>query len=532
MRGPSHRAAHPAESSSDQQIGGEVGSGRMGRVQASPDPELIAALRADLDAARYTVEGLEAAWGPVAADALGRDDPEPALRELDRRPVGPAGTLGALFVLGASRPVAELDAALPRTGSRGAARLGLVREDGTTAAPLVDLRPYALADESGVAAWWIASDRGEMALGGELPEEHVLGAGSASTTLAQILVPTGTGSVLDLGTGSGVQGLIAARSASRVVATDVSARALDYARLNAALNRTELDLREGSLYEPVAGERFDRIVTNPPFVITPRVAGVPAYTYRDGGFQGDGLVEAVVRGAAEHLAPGGIAQLLGNWEVRGDQEAARERVLDWAGPLDVWIVERDLLDPAQYAETWVRDGGAQPGTARFRTLVRAWLDDFADRGVTAIGAGYVTLRAPRGAPTLRRFEHLDGAVGSGIGSAIEAGLAAHDLQRVLPDDALADTVLVVGSDVTEHRHYWPGDADPTVIELRQGVGFARVRRVDTVTAAVVGASDGELSLGAIVDAVARILDADAEDTRAAVLPVVRELLVEGFLSLR
>jgi methylase of polypeptide subunit release factors len=505
----------------------------MGRVSAARDPELIAALRADLADARYSVEGLEEAWGPVAAEALGRDDPVPALRELGRRPSTPAGTLGALLVLGARRSTEELDAALPRTGSAGAAALGLVRLEGGTATALVDLRPYALADFSGVASWWIASDPGEMALGHELPEEHVLGAGSASTTLAQILVETGPGAVLDLGTGSGVQGLLAARSASRVVATDVSVRALDFARFNAALNQVELDLREGSLYGPVAGERFARIVSNPPFVITPRGApGVPSYTYRDGGFAGDGLVEAVVRGAAAHLEPGGVAQLLGNWEVRGDERAARERVLEWAGELDVWIVERDLLDPAQYAETWVRDGGAQPGTERYRALVGAWLDDFAARGVTAIGAGYVTLRAPRRTATLRRFEHLDGAVGSGIGGAIEAALAAHDLQRVLPDDALADTVLVVASDVTEHRHYWPGDADPTVIELRQGTGFARVRRVDTIAAAVVGASDGELSLGAIIDAVARILDADPAETRASVLPVVRELWFEGFLILR
>lgn len=505
----------------------------MGSVQPDPDPTLIAALRADLDDARYSVEGLEAAWGPVAAEALGRDDPEPALLELDRRPTTPAGTLGALFVLGARRPVSTVDAALPRVGAAGAERLGLVGIDDGVVDAQIDLRPYALADETGVAAWWIASDPGEMALGGELPEDHVLGAGSASMTLAQILVPTGTGRVLDLGTGSGVQGLVVARSAAAVVATDVSGRALGYAGFNAALNRVPLELREGSLYDPVAGERFDLIVSNPPFVITPRgAAGVPAYTYRDGGFRGDGLVEAVVRGAADHLAPGGVAQLLGNWEVRGDESAARERVLEWAGPLDVWIVERDLLDPAQYAETWVRDGGVQPGTARFRSLVRAWVEDFAERGVTAIGAGYVTLRAPRGQATLRRFEHLDGPIGSGVGAAIEAGLTAHDLQHALTDDGLAATVLVVAPDVTEHRHYWPGDADPTVIELRQGAGFARVRRVDTVTAAVVGASDGELPLGAIVDAVATILDADPSDTRAAVLPVIRELWVEGWVRER
>jgi methylase of polypeptide subunit release factors len=492
----------------------------------------IAALRADLRAAPYSVEGLEGAWGRTAADALGRDDPEPALVALDRAAPTPAGTLGRLFVLGDSAAPADVEAALPALGRAGAERLGLVRTEGDRVRPRVDLRPYAVADELGVASWWIVSDLGEMALGGELPEEHVLGAGQASSTLAQILVPTGTGAVLDLGTGSGIQALHAVRTAGRVVATDLSTRALDFARLNAALNGAELDLRAGSLYEPVAGERFDRIVSNPPFVITPRAEGVPEYTYRDGGFRGDGLVEAVVRGAAEHLAEGGVAQLLGNWEVRGDADAARERVLGWAGPLDVWIVQRDLLDPAQYAETWVRDGGAQPGTARYRALVRAWLDDFADRGVTAIGAGYITLRAPRGVASLRRFEHLDGPVGSGVGSAIAAGLAAHDAQAALSDDALAERVLAVAPDVTEHRHYWPGDADPTVIELRQGTGFARVRRVDTVAAAVVGASDGDLPLGTIVDAVARLLDADAADARRAVLPVIRELLVEGFLAFR
>lgn len=495
-------------------------------------PETVAALRADLLTARFSVDGLEAAWGAVAAAALGRDDTEPALAELAARPPTAAGTLGALFVLGASRPRAALEEALPRAGVAGAVALGLVRLRGDRVQPLVDLRPYALADESGVAAWWIVSDPGEIALGGELPEEHVLGAGHASTTLAQILVPSGDGTVLDLGTGSGVQALIAARSAARVVATDVSPRALRYAQLNAELNGVALDLREGSRYEPVQGERFDRIVCNPPFVITPRgTEGVPAYTYRDGGLAGDGFVEAIVRGAADHLAPGGVAQLLGNWEVHGDEAATRERVLGWAGPLDVWVVQRDLLDPAQYAETWVRDGGAQRGTARFRALVRAWLDDFAARGVTAIGIGFVTLRAPDRPASLRRFEHLDGEIGGGIGTAIAAGLAAHDRQRAMTDADVLEAAFAVSPDVTERRHYWPGDADPTVIELQQGSGFARVRRVDTVTAAVVGASDGELPLGRIVDAVAQLLEADPAEVRTAILPIVRELLIEGFLAL-
>src|SRR4051794_24214133 len=282
-------------------------------IPADPDPRLVAALGADLAAAGFTIDGLDAAWGPVAAEALGRDDRVPALLAL-RGSGAPIAVLARLFVLGDPVPAAAAVAALPVLGLEGAAALGLLRATGGMVTPAADIRPFALADDVAAASgstsssWWLVSDLGSLALGGELPDDHVLGAGAASSTLAAILVPIGTGDVLDLGTGSGVQALHAARTARRVVATDVSARALGFARLNAALNGVALDLRLGSLYEPVAGERFDRVITNPPFVITPRGrAGVPDYTYRDGGLQGDGLVEAVVRGAAEVLAPGGIA---------------------------------------------------------------------------------------------------------------------------------------------------------------------------------------------------------------------------------
>ena len=499
-----------------------------------PDPTLVERLRADLGAADLSIDGLDAAWGPVAAEALGRDDRVPALLAL-RGASSAVAVLARLFVLGTPVPVEEVAAALPRLGVQGAAGLGLLAVEGPLARPLVDIRPFAVAEEPGdVASWWIVSDLGAPALGGELPEDHVLGAGAASSTLAAILVPTGTGAVLDLGTGSGVQALHAARTASRVVGTDVSARALAFARLNALLNHVPLDLRLGSLYEPVAGERFDRVLSNPPFVITPRGReGVPDYQYRDGGLPGDGLVEAVVRGAADVLAPGGIGQLLGNWEVREDERAARERVLEWGSSagLDVWVVERDHLDPAQYAETWIRDGGVRGGE-REEALVTAWLEDFAERGVTAVVVGYLTVRRPvDDRPTLRRYERLVAPQVQGIGAAFAAGLAAHDRQRFLDDAALAALVLRVAPDVTEHRAYWPGAADPSAIELRQGGGFARTRRVGTALAAVVGACDGELPLGVVTDAVAHLLDEDPATLRREVLEVVRELLVEGILLL-
>lgn len=496
-------------------------------------PELIDALRADLTAARFHVDRLEALWGADAEEALRRGNRVPADRALAASD-DPAATLARLFVLGEFGDPDAVAAALPSLGLEGATELGLATLTAGRVRPLADLRPYAFVDTHGAGEWWIASDLGELATGGSLRVDHVLGVGGASTTLAGLQFTDEVSTALDLGTGCGIQALHARRFAARVVATDISERALGYARLNARLNGVDgIEFRLGDLFAPVAGELFDRIVSNPPFVITPRRPDVPAYEYRDGGLEGDALVASVVAGAAEHLAPGGTAQLLGNWEYR-DGVDGLERAAAWAqeAGLDAWVIERERLDPARYAETWIRDGGTKPGTDEFEQLCGAWLDDFERRGVTEVGFGYLVLRRADGTPQFLRAERasapLDGVMG--IGSHLADALAARDAVVTADDAALLAMRLRVAGDVTEERSHWPGSGDPSVILLRQGGGLRRDIRVDSSLAAVVGACDGELPLGAIIDAVAQLLDTDAVRLRAAILAEVRELVIDGILQ--
>ncbi|MBO0982745.1 methyltransferase [Rathayibacter sp. SD072] len=528
------------------------------------DRALIARLRDDLLRARYGVDAVRELWGEAAAEALHRGDRVPARRALARSAAGSVeerarAVLARLFLLADPVTAAEAEEALPALGLDGAVELELVRaEAGAVVVAALDLRPYDLVDSRGAASWWIASDLGELALGRALSEDHVLGVGGASLTLTGLMIQRPVGRVLDLGTGCGIQALHASRHADRVVATDISHRALAIAAFNAELNGIDsIEFRHGSLYEPVAGERFDHIVTNPPFVITPRSPGVPSYEYRDGGLEGDEIVRRVVVGAAEHLTPGGVAQLLGNWEyresadafdrVRGwlaDTRGALEQALEpgragldaWIdgarSPLDVWIVEREQQDPAVYAETWIRDGGTTRG-AEFDTLVDAWLEDFERRGVTGVGFGYVTLRLPaRPRRPFERLERIDGVLSTaGLGGHLAHCLDAAERLADLDDRTLAGLSLVVARDVTEERHYWPGNDDPTVLRLRQGGGFSRTEDVDTALAAVVGACDGELSLAAIIAAVASLLHVEEEAVSASVLPGVRDLVSTGMLVL-
>lgn len=503
----------------------------MGTTLAGPVPhagaELLAALRADLTAARYTTDRLTELLGPVAAGALHREQPLPALRALAGS-ADPAATLARLFVLGCPEPEATVQAALPRTGASGLVRAGLARSDGAGAlVARCDLRPYG--DEH--RDWWVASDLTEVALGTVLPTDHVLGIGGASTTLASWTPRPRVSRALDLGTGCGVQALHLLGHADRVCATDLSERALGYARFTAGLNGLDLDLRAGSLLEPVAGETFDLIVSNPPFVITPRHPDLPRFEYRDGGQAGDAITAGLVRSVGEHLTPGGIAQFLGNWELTPGHDWA-EKVAGWleGTGLDAWVVQREVQDPAEYAETWARDGGHQPGTAEFQDWYAAWLDDFAHRGVTGIGFGVLTLQRPRAerAP-FRDLVEVRHPVAAPTGPAVLAGLQARTWLAEHTDDDVLDTAWSVAGDVTEERIGAPGADDPALIQLRQGGGLRLVHPLDTVAAGLVGACDGDLTARQLLSGIAVLTEQPLEELTTGVLPTLRALVADGLL---
>ncbi|MEZ2388460.1 methyltransferase [bacterium RCC_150] len=538
-------------------------------------PELLAALATDLRNVAYTVDGVAELLGAAAHAALDRDQLIPALIVTDpaRQTAEPAANrdedlatarakaalavVVRLWLLAVPQAEGDIDAALPGIRTAGLVELGLVeKNDAGAIAAKVDLRPYGwdgAPDEEtdgglGSVELWVASDLAAHQQPGVLRHDHVLGIGQASTTLVQTTIRRHAQRALDLGTGCGIQTFHLLHHCEHVTATDISERALAFTRFNLLLNaealhldpenlESRVSLRLGSLLEPVAGEAFDLVVSNPPFVITPRNAGEKAseqFTYRDGGLPGDQIVARLVASLPEVLVPGGTAQMLGNWEI-AEGTGWSERPESWLAQsdADAWFIQREQVGPEVYAETWLRDASEGRDRVLYQDAYAAYLADFASRNVEAIGFGMIWLRKPeRGGaePALRRFEEITYPIEQPIGPHLGAFVERIDW---LAGNELADAHLIVAEDVTEERHQHPGAEHPGVILLRQGAGLRRTNLLSTELAGFVSACDGELSVRQLIGALAALLGGgggfDDGAFRAGLLADVGNLVRDGFL---
>jgi methylase of polypeptide subunit release factors len=471
--------------------------------------DLCARLREAFLAAGYTADGVLGALGPEAHAALGRGEPESAHRA--SRDAGDLGTLIRLFLLGTAEPEPALRAALGSVDLDEAAAAEILTRGGRAG---LDIRPYE--------DWWVIADLDSETRGGSVPEDHVLGVGHASVSLARATVRRPVGTLLDLGTGCGVQALHASRHAETITATDLSARALALAAGTFHLNELAVELLQGPWFEPVRGRRFDQIVCNPPFVVgPPRVD----YVYRDGGLAGDGASALVVRQLPDLLAEGGVGQLLASWVHRAGEDWT-QRVTSWLpGGVDAWIVQRDLADPALYVGTWLRDAGIDPRSPHGRQQSRTWLDWFAANKVEAVGFGYVTLRRTGAVHPEVVCEDLRHAYDDPLGP--EAG---RWLDRVgwLRANSLPEATFAVAPNVVLEEIAEPGTDGwtPILRRLHRLDGPGWQHEIDEPTARLLAGCQGTLPLR---DLLALLEFAYPDLDTAAALTVVHDLVLHGIL---
>lgn len=524
----------------------------------SREKALVDWLRADLQEMGLGTDHIARVLGPGAFAAWQRGSLAPVrerCRTLGEREFSNDVTAEnlctylVLFACGDDVSQNAIDRAFSRLGAQGLIELGLARS-----APHERLRatralgPEAVSDavSSTPLEWFIIADLGDQVRQRPVSADHVMGVGGASRTLIGLLPPAEVSRSLDLGSGCGIVALHLSLRSQQVVATDLSVRAAHTTALNARLNGRDahIEVRCGDRFDPVAGEQFDLIASNPPFVVTPRAdEHEEVVSYRDGGLEGDALMESVVRGIGEKLRPHGDAIVLANWEVR-DTDADGERVHAWIADsphLQAWLVERERLDACEYAELWARDGGLRDGSAAHTELVARWIRDFRSRGVDCIAMGALLLRANDGLEAAhpaswrveRRHEPFVTASSLGAGplatrlmSAWNAGAWAESASS----NDMLEARWQFDPSLEERRAHRPGIDDPRALSLIVASPWEREIVVDASLAATIGVCDGELSLRAIAEALSQLWNLDTGELETRLVPAFRELAWAGAVA--
>ncbi|GAB3941500.1 methyltransferase [Corynebacterium tapiri] len=463
--------------------------------------------------AGLTVDGLHEHLGPAATAALYRGEPAAVRRVLGTSVID---DLIRAFILRDPVDPAQL------AGVETQAVDGGVRS-------LIDVRPYHLAGTD----LWILSDA-DASMTEHVPgSDHVLGVGAASLTLLQSVPPGQVNSTLDLGCGSGVLSLALAQTSDSVTATDIHPRALDFARANAHANDIDIDVRAGSWFDPVAGQRFDRIVSNPPFVVGPDSVEL---VYRDSGLGLDGASQLMVSQAPGYLTENGSAHLVAAW-VHHEGQSWQQRVASWLPERGVcaWVLQRDVVDPETYVSTWLRDESLDPRSAAGQEKMTRWLDYFAEHEVTAIGVGFVAIQNIGDAPSEITAEELTQGLSADLGPEVAEYFARAEWLRTRSAVDIAQSQFAVRPGLARE--------EVSVANEDAGVGFApaalRLTRTDgprfshevdeALAAIVAGLHPQGLSLVDIVElyALSHDLDGDAllDDAVVAIVDLIRHGLV-------
>jgi hypothetical protein len=309
-----------------------------------------------------------------------------------------------------------------------------------------------------------------------------------------------------------------------VTAADINPRAVAFAAFNAELNGLHnVTCVRGDLFAPVAGVRFDLILANPPFVISPD----STFLYRDG----HGICERIAREAPPLLAEGGILQMACNWPChRGRDWRADLSAWFRDGGCDVWVLQTDHLTPVTYAGLWL--GQAHQDPEELGPELERWMAFYEQAGIEAVGGGVVAMRrrAPGGGASrpwieIREMPPANGPCGETIARVLEA----RDTLARLDDRALLDAQLALAPEarafLTQRASSSGWERESS--ELRLTRGLAMALRLDPVGAAITGFLNGTRPAREAVAAAAAAIGVPAEDLMPAVPLLLRRLIEMG-----
>lgn len=396
---------------------------------------------------------------------------------------------------------------------------GMLTREGETYVPAVRLTP--------LEKLLIASDRAldiETAKRSDL----VLWPNPSTRALFSFTVRKFSRATLDLGAGTGVQALLAAPHSQTVVATDLNARATEFAAFNARLNGFEnIECLTGDSFAPVEGRTFDLIVANPPFFITP----FSNYMYCNNTLELDDFCRSLVRGASRFLSDGGYCQMLCEW-VQVPGQTWQERLTEWfeGTGCDVWVLKGSSTEAFSY------------GTDRFRETIpyspetdeaiyNQWMDFYRERKIEGVHGGVIAMRRRSGQNWVR-LDDMPGNVGAAFGDFVLQAFTNYDfLESHTTDEQMLGVKPKLSPSVVLDQQFQQSDKgwEQKSLKLRLAEGIPFSLALEPLVAEFVSHCDGKRTLGELIQALASKVNANSEQVQRECLSVVRRLIERGFL---
>ena len=489
-------------------------------ISSVPDcnPERLRMLRKVLSGAGFTPEKV--------LETIGAADPG-AIRETDvlllthrTRGKGPLETLIRLFLIDLPVGSDDLDRAVAPMSVGEWEDMGLIETRNGQARAKVRIFPYL--------DMVIAYDPPRRLLTTDGPD-YVMGVGGSSLTLANLTIRNRVSTALDLGTGCGFQAFMAAKHCDRVIAVDRNPRAIAFTSFNAKLNGfAGVESREGDLFEPVEGMKFDLIVSNPPFVISPE----SRYIYRDSGMAGDEVSRKICREAPRFMTDGGFCQIICNWAQLSGEDW-RERLRSWfeGSGCDVWVMRNQSYDVAAYAANWLRHTErleADDLDGRFAD----WLAYYDTQGIDSIGGGLITMRRTGGARNwFRADDGVEKLYGQG-GEYITGVFEARDfLERTADDRELSVTCFAASPDLRIAQEKGPSPEGWVIesLDVYLRKGLFQKGKIDPYVERLLMQCDETRPLHDLVGDMASRMGVEAADIEPAVNALVRDFVGRRFL---
>jgi carbamoyltransferase len=315
---------------------------------------------------------------------------------------------------------------------------------------------------------------------GEPFADYVMPPGRDSVGLERVAPRVPRRATLDLCCGAGAQALAAAAYSARVVGVDLNPRALRFARFNAAVNRiANATFLQGDLYAPLGDERYDAILSNPPFVPWPDDDA--ELLFRGGGARGEDVLIRILAGAIDRLEPHGSLAIVADL---ADAQSLPARIAEWQGvPRRTLLILQQPYPLLEYAETHAahHDDSAQQKGQTVRLLRH-----FSAAGIGTLDLGYIVQDGmPGPALTVRTTAPHGASVAADVADwfagqqRLDAGRAEDTLLQLAPDLRLVEVEERDARGTRTAYYAAPGAASVLGSSELTAAGFDLLTRIAT-----------------------------------------------------